>query len=171
MSDLPEREMAGAQGTESRETAAAVQPEAVKKPVEDACDSFLLGYIFLWVKISIGTLQLLPSFVGYGLLKEGLKKLAPRRPSLSLLEPLANVLMGTSLVEWVFMLVSFRNPLQNLWWIAGVLDLYFHYQLLTDLAEIVGEAGTEEARKASGKLRVIRVFYLLFRFGQLTSNA
>ena len=150
--------------TPAAEASTAEAPaEPVKNAVEEACDSLLIGYIFLWVKIQIGTLQLLPSFIGYAFLKEGIEKLEAKRQSMSLLIPLAKVLMAVSLVEWVLRFFSLANPLRSLWWIPGVVELYFQYQLLTDLAEIVAEIGTENAVKAAGKLRAIRVVYLLLR--------
>ena len=138
--------------------------KAVKKhPVEDACDSLIPGYFFLFVNIYIFTLNILPPFVGYGLLLDGIRKLKPERESIALLEPLAKVLVGTSLAEWLMALISFPNPLQPIWWLTGLLDLYFHYQLLTDLAETAEETGPEGIEKPVRKLKFLRSVYLVLR--------
>lgn len=101
------------------------------------------GYVFLYFDFNLGTVSLTPAFVGYLLFLSALKPLSKERRDLALLRPLGILLAAVYGVNWVmswgFSLPGRLIPLNLLFTAAG---LYFHFQLLTDLAAIA--AGHQE---------------------------
>ena len=113
-----------------------------RTPAANAADSILKGYLFLHLNLNIGTLNILPNWVGYLFINEILPDLALTRPSALLLRPLGRGLAAWEGVCWLFTLFSITPTGllgTSLWQLAqvaaGVAGLYFHFQLLTDLAE------------------------------------
>lgn len=96
------------------------------------------AYLFVYLDINLGTVSILPTFVGYWMFLSVIRLLAPIRRELALLRPLGIFLMLTQLVSWLMS------------WSGGKLDgkfalldllvcvalLYFHFQLFTDLAAL-----------------------------------
>lgn len=94
------------------------------------------GYIFLHIHINVGTLDLLPDWVGYLLILAALPVIAGEVRTASLLPPLAVGLAVWEGLKWILNLlgVAAELPLLNL--LAAVIALYFHFQLLTDIAAV-----------------------------------
>jgi len=96
------------------------------------------GYLFLYFNINFGSVSILPSFVGFILFYNAIKMLEGLRRELSLLKPLAILLLLWHLAQW---LLSWAGiDLGNVWdplgHIITVTNLYFHFQLLTDFAAL-----------------------------------
>lgn len=94
------------------------------------------AYLFLHLSINLGTLNILPSWVGYILIFGALPVIAEEQPSAKLLRPLAVILGLWEGILWSAQLfnISFDPLLLSV--LAAVVGLYFHFQLLTDLANI-----------------------------------
>lgn len=104
--------------------------------------------LFLYVDFHLGGLNLLPRWIGYVFLWYAIRLLREVRPTLGLLEGLC-VLLGVRAVfqtnpaqAW---LATLPAALEGAGTLLGVvllaLDVYFEYQLLTDLASLAGAAG------------------------------
>lgn len=95
------------------------------------------AYLLLFLNFNLGTLNLLPNWLGYLLILSALDPLGTQAPSAPLLAPLGKVLAGWDGFVWVMALFG-RDALSlyPLDLIVGILGLYFHFQLLTNLAEI-----------------------------------
>ena len=102
----------------------------------DALTHVAWGYVLLHLNINLGTLNILPDWAGYLLLLSALPVLGEEEPSAPLLKPLGQLLALWKGVLWVLALLgrSLSLPLAEL--VAGVVELYFHFQLLTNLAEL-----------------------------------
>lgn len=89
------------------------------------------GYILIHVHFNIGTLDLLPDWLAYVLFLGALPEVAKTSPSAGLLRPLAILLACWEGTVWL---------LGNSWVpgvvsvIVNIISLYFHFQLLTELA-------------------------------------
>ena len=96
------------------------------------------GYLFLFFDINLGSVSILPGFVGFLLLFSAIQVLAPKQRSLALLRPLCLLLAAYYLAQWV--LSWFGSSLLEgflfLTLLAAAVNLYFHFQLLTDLADL-----------------------------------
>lgn len=110
------------------------------------------GYFFLYFDINIGTVSILPRFVGFWLFLAGIRELEEEERELKLLKPLCAGLLIWSGLAWG---LSFLGRDIDGWVpfldvVVCVAELYFHFQLLTNLAGIAARhqpEGTEHDRK------------------------
>lgn len=110
------------------------------------------GYFFLHININIGSVSILPAFVGYLLMLSAIGKLSGERRELGLLRPLCIILAIWNGADWLasfagMSLDGLFTPLDILVSVAG---LYFHFQFLTDmtaLAERCQPQGSPIARR------------------------
>ena len=95
------------------------------------------GYFFLYFNITLGRVNLLPTFVGYLLFLSALKLMEHEQRELRLLKPLAILLALWHGVDWTLSLAGGNlYGLQFIDLIRDVVNLYFHFQFLTDIASI-----------------------------------
>ena len=96
------------------------------------------GYFFIYFNININTVSLIPSFVGYLLFLSAIEHLKDEERELSLLHTLGVILVGWHSVAWLSSWFSFNldGALQFIDIIISLVNLYFHFQLLTNLASI-----------------------------------
>ena len=96
------------------------------------------GYFFLYFDFNLGPVSILPDFVGYLLFLSGIGLLQEERRDLALLRPLAILLAiwHTALWggDWLGLSLAERLPI--LYLIVSLASLYFHFQLLTDCADL-----------------------------------
>lgn len=96
------------------------------------------GYLFLFFDINLGSVSILPGFVGFLLFFSAIQVLAPKQRSLALLRPLCLLLAAYYLAQWVLSWFgsSWLEGFLFLTLLAAAVELYFHFQLLTDLADL-----------------------------------
>ncbi|MBQ4571648.1 MAG: hypothetical protein IJA80_00045 [Clostridia bacterium] len=100
------------------------------------------GYFFLYLNFTInignGSISLLPSFVGYILFLKAIDLLKDEERELSLLKTLGVILGVWEGIQWLANCVgySFGGKWQFINLITGLVNLYFHFQFLTNLASI-----------------------------------
>lgn len=142
-----------------------------RTPAANAADSILKGYLFLHLNLNLGTLNVLPNWVGYLFINEILPDLALTRPSALLLRPLGWGLAAWEGVCWVLTLFSITPTGllgTSIWQLAqvaaGVAGLYFHFQLLTDLAETARMKGYPSVKKLL-RLRTVKTLLSTFVLG------
>lgn len=104
------------------------------------------GYFFLYLDINLGSLNILPDWGAYLLFLSAVRLLAGERRDLGLLRPLGILLAVWHGADWA--LALFGGGVSGLWApadvVMGVVQMYFHFQLLTDcaaLAEMYQPAG------------------------------
>lgn len=128
-----------------------------RKALYEGMTSAAWGYIFLNLDINLGTVSILPRFVGWLLLRSALPPLSEERRDLALLRPLCTLLAAWTAGDWA------------LSWVGGDLDgkilfldlltaaaaLYFHFQFLTDMAALA-ESYQAEEDGLDGKFRYWR---------------
>jgi len=103
------------------------------------------GYFFLYFNINFNNVSILPSFVGYLLFLSAIKLLKEEERELSLLHTLGVIMALWTGVEW---LASFLGlNLEGMWQfidiIISLVNLYFHFQFLTNLASIAAKYQSE----------------------------
>ena len=99
------------------------------------------SYFFIYFNFNINTVNILPTFVGYLLILLAIRDLACEEKELLLLRPFAIILICWHGAKW---LLSWGSvDLDGLSEIGGILlgliNLYFHFQLLTNLAAIASK--------------------------------
>ena len=105
-----------------------------ERPRSEAVKWIARGYLFLHLHLNLGSLDLLPDWACYALILESLPCLGKEQPSALLLRPLAKILLVWNLWLWISKCFSWNIELLALELILAVISLYFHFQLLTDLA-------------------------------------
>lgn len=115
------------------------------------------AYVFYYLDINLGSINVLPEWAAYALILSALPGLAAAERSAALLRPLAWLLLTLDAAEWaagifgadltgsVFYLVNT---------LARVISLYFHFQLLTNVAAI---ADGIDSQRAAGIRRLRNV--------------
>ena len=113
------------------------------------------GYLFLHFHIRIGTLDLLPDWLGYYWILLGIWALAKEIPSAVRLEPFAIGMTAWCLLSWIVKIFggSLEGPLVSL--VVTAVTLYLHFQLLTDIGILADNFGCSEGET----LRRLRVVY------------
>ncbi len=117
------------------------------------------GYVLLHLNFSLGTLNILPDWLGYVLFLSAIPVLAREDESAGLLRPLGILLALWSGLLWVTSLVGISPEWYAPEMIAAVIGLYFHFQLLTNLANIAGAYNCPEQSRIL-HLRTVRTLLL-----------
>lgn len=94
------------------------------------------GYVLLHLNVNLGSLNILPDWLGYGLMLAAIPAVGERVPSAKLLKPLGVLLAVWEGVCWIYAARGMPLSVPALELVATVVSLYFHFQLLTDLAEL-----------------------------------
>lgn len=114
---------------------------------KNALKKIAWGYVFIYFSLNLGPVDVVPVWVGYILILQALDGVAEREPSASLLKPFSFVLITVELVRWV--LAWFSGSLVMPWIsvITGIVGLYFHFQLLTNLADTAARDGSAYGKR------------------------
>lgn len=110
------------------------------------------GYLFLYLDINLGPVDILPNWLGYGMMLRALPALGS-----AVLRPLASMLAGWQGLLWVLPILGIptAGPVVSLLALVfGVVGIYFHFQLLTNLAEVAQQRAFPD-EKSLLRLRTI----------------
>lgn len=121
------------------------------------------SYLFLNFDLNLGTVSVIPRFVGWLLLVAAIRDLARERRDLSLLRPLGLLLAAWDGVGWLLSWAGgdVNGHILFLDLIISVAAIYFHFQFLTDLAALAQRYEPPEGTLAK-RLRRRRTVYILF---------
>lgn len=125
---------------------------------EKLCDGvkhIAWGYLLLYFNINLGTLNILPNWLGYILILGALPVISEAEKSAKLLRPLGILLALWEGVQWVSFFFGGTFDGYALEVIVAVVSLYFHFQLLTNLANVAAKYGCPEKDRIL-KLRTVR---------------
>ena len=120
------------------------------------------GYFFLNFDFNLGTVSIFPRFVGFLLFLSATGKLSGARRDLALLRPLCVLLAAWNAADW---LLSWSGGgvdghILFLDLLAAVAGLYFHFQLLTDMAAFA-EQYQPEGGNLDSRIRRRRTVYIV----------
>lgn len=130
-----------------------------REKLAGAVKSIAWGYVLLHVNINLGTLNVLPNWLGYVLMLGALPILGESEPSALLLRPLGILLALWEGALWALTIfgISFDSTIISI--IGSVASLYFHFQLLTNLASLAQRYNCPEERKILN-LRTVRTLLI-----------
>ena len=118
------------------------EDQAIRKGVTQAAFGFLLIHFHL----NIGTVDLLPDFMGYVLLLLAIHNLKEENRDFALLMPLGTLLTGWNLADWLLNMFGIpmtgKLPVPEAMMTA--VNLYFWFQFCTDLAQLARKIQPEE---------------------------
>lgn len=120
------------------------------------------GYFFLNFDFNLGTVSVIPRFVGYLLLLSAIGKLSGERRELELLRPLCILMALWSGADWLASWIggNVGGHILFLDLLMEAAGLYFHFQFLTDMAALA-ETYQGEGDGLAGRLRNCRTVYVV----------
>lgn len=96
------------------------------------------GYFFIYINVFINNINLIPTFVGYVLILSAIRLLKEEVRELSFLHAPGMMMVLWTGADWFASLVGIR--IMDRWQfvdiIIGLVNLYFHFQLITNLSYI-----------------------------------
>ena len=103
------------------------------------------GYFFIYFDINLNTVSIFPSFIGYLLFLSAINHLCDEERELNLLRTLGIILTVWHIASWFasFGAIKLDGMLPAVDIIIGVVNIYFHFQLLTNLASIATKYQSE----------------------------
>ncbi len=106
--------------------------------VYNGISKVIWGYFFLYFNINLGTISILPSFVGFIFFSSAIDLLKDEERELTLLKPLIMILGIWEGIKWLGNCVgyNFDGKWEFVTLTIGLLNLYFHFQFITNLASI-----------------------------------
>ncbi len=126
------------------------------------------GYLFLHFHINLGTVDILPDFLGFLWILQGIWGLRREVEAAGLLEPFGIFLVAWNLLKWLAAIFGGVLPgfgMESLSTVVSlflsVIPLYFHFQLQTDLATVADRYETERG----GCIRLLRTVYTVLTTG------
>ena len=102
------------------------------KLIAKALKRIVIGYLFIVFNFNIGTLDIVPNFVGYILIYQALNTLQGELEHYALLKNFSVILGIVAFVNWIFAFLSII-PLSL---IVFIITLCFDYLLFTDIISI-----------------------------------
>ena len=94
------------------------------------------AYFVLHVDFNLFAVNIFPDWIGYIFILNALKTIAEEEPSVTLLRPLCIVLIGWEACKWITAILGVSISVAVLDIIVLVIQLYLHFQLLTNLAVV-----------------------------------
>lgn len=104
--------------------------------LSEAVSCVAWGYVFLHLDFNLGGINVLPDWACYALVLHALPGLARAERSALLLRPLAIILLAVDALMWALQIFGAAPDLYIVSALSTVLALYFHFQLLTNVADI-----------------------------------
>lgn len=115
------------------------------------------GYLFIHFHINLGTLDILPDWLGYYWILLGIWAIGKEIESTKLLEPFAIGMIAWSGLEWILKLFGGALSVPFLSLLATAVTLYLHFQLLTDIGTLADDYGCAEGNT----IRKLRTVYTI----------
>ena len=112
------------------------------------------GYLFIHFHINLGTLDILPDWLGYYWILLGIWAIGKEIESAKLLEPFAIGMIAWSGLAWIIKLLGGTLSIPVLSLLVTAITLYLHFQLLTDIGTLADDFGCPEGN-AVRKLRTV----------------
>jgi hypothetical protein len=130
-----------------------------RQRMADGVKLIAFGYLLLHLNLNLGSLNILPDWLGYILFLKTLPTLGEYEPSALLLRPIGILLALWEGVLWLMALFGSSIDGYLFIVISTVIALYFHFQLLTNLATIA-ERFTCPERGRILTLRTVRTILI-----------
>lgn len=120
------------------------------------------GYFFLHFDFNLGTVSIIPRFVGFLLLLSAIDDLSKKRRELELLRPLCILLAAWSGGDWLASWIggNLAGHILFLDLLIEAAGLYFHFQFLTDMA-VLAETYRGAEDGLAQRLRNCRTVYVV----------
>lgn len=117
------------------------------------------AFILFHLDVNLGSINLLPSWLGYLLILHTIPALAAEEESVSLLRPLCILLAAWNIVLWFITIPGIQINIYIPQMMETALSLYFNFQFLTNLATIAKQYGCPQQKRILN-LRTVRTILI-----------
>ncbi len=124
------------------------------KTLSYAVKRIAVSYIFIYFSINIWSVDILPEWLGYFMIASVLPIISEQEKSAGLLRPFGIALGIWNIIEWLMKITGAEWNLKLIGLIMGIITIYFHFQLITNIASLDIE---QSKRKRLITLRTIVV--------------
>ena len=143
--------------------------------IRSALSRIAWAYLLIHLHFRLNNLDVLPDWAGYLLIFSAIGLLAGELRDLPLLRPFCILLGAVSGVDWLSFLLTGAEFTGRFFLLSALITcvaLYFHFQLLTDLAALADRRSGEGGRSPLGRrLRLCRNADAVFRAGVRSPRA
>ncbi len=106
------------------------------KTLSYAIKRIAVSYIFIYFSINITVIDILPEWLGYFMIVSVLPVLSEEERSAQLLKPFGITLGIWNIIEWGMKITGTEWDLTLIGLIIGIITIYFHFQLITNIANL-----------------------------------
>lgn len=125
------------------------------------------GYIFLYFNINVGIVNIMPAWVGFIFFIIAINKtICKEEPSAKLLQPLGIFLAVYNGIIWVLSILELSYNTSLIGTLATVISMYFHFQLLTNVAAIAEKCEYPEKKKLLTLRTVLIILETVLMFSE-----
>ena len=104
------------------------------------------GYVLIHSAINLGVVDILPDWLGFYLMFVAIKKIREEEESIGLLEPLTKILIGWNAIIWITKFIGWNMGTFPFAIIISIIGIYFHFQMLTNIASVAEKHGSERGK-------------------------
>lgn len=113
------------------------------KTLSSAIKKIAISYILIYVHVNISVIDILPDWLGYFLIVSVLPVISEKEKSAQLLKPFGIAIGVWNILETILSLMGAEWNLTIISLVFNVVTIYFHFQLITNIANL----DIEEAKK------------------------
>lgn len=111
----------------------------MNKEYAGAIKRIAYGYIICFFDINIGTLNLLPDWLGILMIYQSLTPISKYDKSVKLLDSTIMIIFIYEAFNWLLTIFTLEINIYVINVIFRIISLYFHFQLITNIADIARE--------------------------------
>ena len=126
--------------------------------IRSAVKKVAWGFLLIYIHINLGTIDILPDWAGFALMVSALSVIALEEESAKLIRPFGVVLVVWNVIEWALKIFGLQAYLNYVSLIPSAINLYFTFQLFTNLASIAEKYSCPQAKR----LLVLRTINVIF---------
>ncbi len=128
-----------------------------------------ISYIFIYFHINVSVIDILPNWLGYFMIVSALPVISKKEQSAQLLRPFGIAIGIWNIVEWVLKIAGTQWNLTIINILFNIIIIYFHFQLITNIANLDIE---QSKRKELLALRTTTVlFHTLINLSRIIPTA
>ena len=113
------------------------------KTLSSAIKKIAISYILIYLHVNISVIDILPDWLGYFLIVSVLPIISEKEKSAQLLKPFGIAIGVWNIAETILSLMGAEWNLTIISLVFNVITIYFHFQLITNIANL----DIEEAKK------------------------
>lgn len=104
--------------------------------LSSAIKKIAVSYIFIYFSINIWVIDILPDWLGYFMIVSVLPVISQEERSAQLLRPFGIALGVWTIIEWILKMIGAELNLMLVNLVVGIIVIYFHFQLITNIASL-----------------------------------